>query len=257
MKFKVISLNIWLGGMLFDSAIDFLKKENPDILNLQEVYNGKAPNLEKRFRTFDVLKSELKYSYGSFAPSHIEEVKEGGGEMIGWGNAIFSRFPIIAQKTVFYDTPFSANYIKPVSDHSYQPRNLQQAVLEIENNELNVFNTHGIWGFDGKDNDRRLRMGKTIANEIKNKENVILTGDFNISPDTKTIAGIEKHLKNVFKNELTTSFNMKHKKEDSGYATAVADMIFVSKNIKILEHYCPEADVSDHLPLVCVLETCG
>ena len=42
---------------------------------------------------------------------------------------------------------------------------------------------------------------------------------------------------------------MKHN-DKGGYATAAVDMIFVSPNIKIIEHDCPDVDISDHLPLV-------
>lgn len=251
MTLKIVSLNIWMGGLLLPAAIEFLKKENPDILNMQEAYNGKNAGLEKRFRTVDTIKSELGYGYASFAPAFSDNIKEEG--MIDSGNAIFSRFPIIAAKTIFYDVAYDSNYIKPVLDFTHTPRNFQQAVLKIDNTEINVFNTQGIWGFDGNDTDRRMQMGKTIVNEIKDKKNVILTGDFNMNPDTKAIAGIEQYLKNVFKNELVTTFNMKHK-EKLGYAEAIADMIFTSKNIKIIEHYCAQDDISDHLPLVCVLE---
>lgn len=242
MELKIISLNIWLGGTLFDSALQFLRKENPDIIGLQEVYNNK---------TFDLLKSELGYDYASFAPAISEKI---GEEKIELGNAILSRFPITAEKTIFYDVPYDGNFVRPDADFSRIPRNLQRAVLEINGVKLNVFNTQGIWGFDGKDTERRLQMGKTIINEIKDKENVILTGDFNVNQGTKTIANIGKHLKEIFKDELINTFNLKRKPKPSGYDTAVVDRIFVSKNIKVLEHYCPQVDVSDHLPLVCVLE---
>lgn len=244
MELKVVSLNIWLGGMLFDSALEFLRKENPDIIGIQEVCNNK---------NFNLLKSELGYSYASFAPALKENLKEGTAEQ---GNAILSKFPIIAEKTVFYDLPYDDNFIRPVADFSRVPRNLQQAVLEINGVKFNIFNTQGIWGFDGKDTERRLQMAKTIINGIKDKENVILTGDFNVNQGTKTIANIGKHLKEIFKDELVNTFNIKRKPERSGYDKAVVDRIFVGKNIKVMEHYCPQVDISDHLPLVCVLEIC-
>ena len=118
---------------------------------------------------------------------------------------------------------------------------------------LNIYNTQGIWGFHGNDNQRRLNMALTIVNKIKDQENVILAGDFNVYLNTKTIKNIELYLKNIFKNELKTTFNMA-RKENSSFATAVVDMIFVSNNIKIVGHYCPNVDISDHLPLVCTLE---
>ncbi|MFH1180994.1 MAG: endonuclease/exonuclease/phosphatase family protein [bacterium] len=250
MKFKFITLNLWFGGVLFDAILDFLKKENPDILACQEIYDSKDLFLDKRYRSFGVLKNELKYGWASFAPTFSDELVKGKSEQ---GNAIFSRFPIISSKTIFYDVPYSANYLVPLTGPFYVPRNLQQAAIKAGDIEFNIFNTQGIWGTDGKDNERRLKMGQIIAGAVKGKENAILAGDFNIEPATETIAKIKKHLKSVFENELTTSFNMK-RKDKPGFAEAVADQVFASENIKVVEHYCPQADISDHLPLVCVFE---
>lgn len=252
MKFKVVCLNLWLGGTLFDNILSFLKKENPDILACQEVLNGKDTNLERQLCSVTVLQKELNFPYTFSTPAYSETREEG---MIESGNAIFSRFPILGTKTIFYDIPYAKNYIKPSdpAGFSFIPRNLQQAVLEIGKAKLNFFNTQGIWGADGKDNERRLKMADIIVEEIKDKENVILTGDFNVNEGTRSIAKIGERLKSVFANELTNTFNMK-RKDNPGYASAVVDMIFVSKNIKILEHYCPQVDVSDHLPLVCVCQ---
>lgn len=251
MKIKFITLNVWLGGILFEAILDFLKNEKPDILVCQEVYDGKDPSLERRFRSFDLLKQKLQFTNATFASAFQQNI-EGAGKVAS-GNAIFSNFPIVPIKTTFYDVPYNPDFAKPPSDFSYTPRNLQQAVLTANGIQLNVFNTQGIWGFDGKDTERRLKMGETIAREVKGEENVVLAGDFNMDPEAKAMAKVEKHLKNVFKNELKTSFNMK-RKTNPGYATAVVDMVFVSKKIEVLEHYCPQADVSDHLPLVCRLE---
>lgn len=196
MKFKVVSLNLWFGGNLFDPILDFLKKENPDILAGQEVLNSQDLSLERRYRSFNVLKAELGYNYVAFSPTFLANTKKG---MIEWGNAIFSRFPILKTNITFYDVPYNENYLMPVKDFSYTPRNLQQAILKIGNIQLYFFNTQGIWGFDSRDTERRLKMGQTIVNEIRNKENIILVGDFNLDSSTKTIANIEKELKMFLK----------------------------------------------------------
>ena len=39
MKIKVLTLNVWHGGRLWDEMIEFLVKEDADLLLLQEVYN--------------------------------------------------------------------------------------------------------------------------------------------------------------------------------------------------------------------------
>lgn len=253
MRLKFITLNLWIGGMLFDNILDFLKKENPDILVCQEVFGGKNKKLERRFRSFDFLKKEFKFKYASFAPTWRENLGKDG--MVERGNAIFSRFPVIKTKTVFFDVPYNSNFKLPTANFSFSPRNMQSAVVKKNGIELNVFNTQGIWGFDGQDNKRRLKMAETIIKQIKDKKNVILAGDFNVNQGTKTIASIGKYLKEIFKGELNSTFNIKRKPKLSGYGKAVVDRIFVSKNINVLKHCCPKVDISDHLPLVGVFET--
>lgn len=251
MRIKLVCLNIWIGGKLLDAAMDFLKQEKPDILAMQEVYGGKNPGLEARLRTFEFIKQELGYPHAFFSPATLDILKEGNIEQ---GNAIFSKFPISRTSTIFFDVPLQERTnIEGPGDFTFNPRNLQCAVIEAGSTELNVFNTQGIWGFDGKDNERRLKMSDIIIENIKGKKNVILAGDFNFNPDTEAILNIEKHLANIFKDELETTFNMKQK-TDPDFATAVVDFVFASKNLKVIDHDCPQADVSDHLPLICVFD---
>ena len=254
MRIKILTLNIWNGGILLDFVIYFLKKEAPEIVILQEVYNGQDPKLEKRFRTVEVFKKELSFPYYNFSPAFMDTRRVGDIEE---GNAIFSKFPIKNFDGIFFDIPYSRFDAEKHKDNaSFYPRCMQHCVLDLDSCNINLFNVHGIWGFDGKDNKRRLEMSKIIVNEIKHKENAILAGDFNVMPNTRTIENIDRYLKNVFKGELTTTFNMKHK-TNIGYATAVVDMIFVSKTMRVLDHYVSNVDVSDHLSLVCVLEIDG
>lgn len=251
MRVKFISLNLWIGGILFEEILEFLKKEKPDILALQEAYNGKNPNFEKRYRSLHALNNELDFPYQSFSPAVIDVLKFGKVEQ---GNAILSKFPIVETKTVFYDVSLQERTLaESPGDFSFTPRNLQHAGIETNSAKLNVFNTQGIWGFDGEDSERRLKMGATIMRETRDKKNVILAGDFNLKPYTETVKNIEKNLNNIFKDELISTFNMK-RKNNEGYATSVVDMVFVSRNIKVLNHYCPAVDISDHLPLVCIFE---
>lgn len=251
MKVKVINLNLWFGGKLFDSALSFIVKENPDILLLQEVYDGKDSSFPKNLRTLEILKKELNLKYFYFSPAFLEKLKD--GKKVERGNAVFSKFPIKSKNTIFYDIPYAEYEEYKLTDYSFIPRNLQHVVIRIEDKNYNVFNTQGIWGFDGRDSKRRIEMSNTIIKATKDKENVVLAGDFNVNPDTKTVENIEHYFVNVFKDELTTSFNM-NRKSNIGYATAVVDMIFISRNLKAVSHYCPNVDISDHLPLVCTFD---
>lgn len=250
MQIKYLSLNIWNGGMLFDNVIEFLKREHPDILSLQEVYNNHGSEFERRYRTIDVLQDIFHYPYTAFAPAFR---KHENNIAVEQGNAVFSKFPITATQITFYDKPYRDIYGEQPEDYPFYPRNLQYAALDAHGKTINVFNTHGIWGEDGNDNPRRLHMSDVMIKQVKNKERVILSGDTNTSHYTKTITNIEKHLTNVFKDELKSSFNMKQK-DKPGYATSVVDVLFVSPDIRIIEHSMPDVNVSDHMPLIAVLE---
>lgn len=243
---------MWQGGNLFPQILKFIHNENPGVIVLQEVYNGKKLNLPDKYRTLEIIQKIKVFPYLFFSPAFLDIKPEG---KIPQGNAIFSKFPIISGKTIFYDIPYGNRYEDQTEDYPYNPRNLQHIEIPLDNQIIHVLNTQGIFGLDGGDNERRLKMSEIIVNEIKDKQNVILAGDFNLRQNTKTIKNIEKKLKNIFKDELRTTFNIKRKaKFKEGYSRTVVDMIFTSININVINHYCPNVDISDHLPLVVSLK---
>ncbi|MGE5042373.1 MAG: endonuclease/exonuclease/phosphatase family protein [Candidatus Levyibacteriota bacterium] len=249
MTLKILQLNIWNGGKLWGNLEAFLKDNSFDILFFQEVFNGhgQVPN---RYKTLELFKDMFPGYYSHFAPS-FGDIGEYGA--IDRGNAIFSKFPITSSDIIFFDLPYRVFEEQKQRDFEQTPRALEYCEVDLGKTRVNLFNHHGIWGHHGDDTPRRLEMGKTIVRHIRNKENVILAGDFNLNPDTETVRMVEKELESVFSNTLPSTFNMK-RKDDPGYATAKVDMLFVSKNIKVLEKDCPQVDVSDHFPLTAVLE---
>ncbi len=255
MTIKFLTLNIWRNNKQVDNAVKFLQKENPDIINLQEVYNGTGNKIDKRFRTLEILKEKLDHEFHNFAPA-FRDISEKERVDADSGNAVFSRFPIKAAQTIFFDSSYGVLYDPEEKPEEFPnlPRLLQRVVVEFSNFALNIYNVHGPWNLRGeKDTEKRLKMSEIITKEVANKNKVILAGDFNVRPQTKTIKNIEVYLKNVFKNGLETTFNMKYK-TDPGYATAVVDMVFVSPDIQVVEYYCPQVDISDHLPLIAVFD---
>ncbi len=243
-----LSLNLLHGGELFEQIKSFIKEVNPDILCLQEAQVGIGSSLPRSYRTVEELQKILPGFQHYFSSAMLWQREKADVE---FGNLIFSRFPIIQKNTVFFDVPYQTVIDdSQKTDFSREPRNMQIVEVMFADIPLTIANVHGIWGLDGIDNPRRLAMSKTIVANLKDKKHVILSGDFNLRPNTQTIVNIEKQLTNVFKDELVTTFNMK-RKTNSGYATAVVDMVFVSKNIEVISKSCPEVDISDHLPLLC------
>lgn len=257
MQVKYLQLNAWRGGERFDQMVEFIKSEKPDIMAMQEIYGGTDPKLTKQFRTIDILKKEFKHYSSVFAPAFLDNRSVGKIES---GNAVLSKFPIKQSQVLFYQEKYRevseekdfADYANRAVFMSY-PRNLQNVEIDLGKTNLSVINTHGVWGFDAEDNEKRLQMSEKIVSQIKGKKNVILSGDFNVKENTKTIGNLENHLKNVFKGELETTFNLKVINRP-GFTPEVVDFIFVSADLKVADHYCPDADISDHLPLICILE---
>lgn len=253
MEIKYVNLNLLEGGIYSPGIKEFLQRENPDIFALQEVFLSEDQSLPERYRSLEWISSLFPdYEY-EFAP---EVLYNDGEKRFLCGNAIFSRFSILDSATIFYDLPFGEYHWQTPGtnekhDYSQQPYNLLYTQIKAGRKTLNVFNTHGIWGVDGDDNPRRLQMGEIISKQVQGKDHVILGGDFNLLPTTRTIKKIEQHLTNVFGNSLETTFNMRKKPFPGSYANSVVDMVFVSNDIKVLQKHCPDVDISDHFPLAC------
>ena len=251
MTFKIISLNLWWGGKLLPGILDFLRAEDADVLALQEVYDGREPGLDDRYRSVQVLRAALPYQYLAYAQAFIHDSSVG---KLPNGNAVFSKFPIIARSARFLTKPSREVYQDVAEQWPIFPRVLQQVQLDTPAGELNVFNMHGVWDIDGDNpSPARLKMSEIIINGTKDKPSVVLTGDTNAKPTNPAMRAIEAHLNSVFDDRLKSTFNMR-RKTNPGYATAAVDLMYVSPNIRVISAECPTVDISDHLPLVVSLD---
>lgn len=252
MDIRIVTLNVWMGGILFNEIISFLQEQNADVVLLQEAHNGTDPSLKARFRTMQELKSRLGFEHDDFAPAFRDFDLSGGKSQRG--NGILSKFPIKKRANIFLSGEYSEVYRDVPGNYKHCPRNLQYVVLDTPAGDIDLFNLQGVWDLDGDNfSPQRQRMSQVIIKAVKDKPNVVLGGDTNAKPTNQAIINIEEHLKNVFGHELTTTFNMK-RKDNPGYATAVVDMLLVSPQIKVLSHSCPEVDISDHLPLAATFQ---
>ncbi len=242
---KILTVNIWNGGRIWDSLIPFIQKLQPDIIFMQEVFDSPREDVEQRFRSTQGIRDTLKYPYDHFTPAFINAVEVGD---VVEGLMILSKFPIVENDTFYLYGEYGRRDLQTPDGFRSTPRILQHAVVEYENKKLHLYNIHGIWDEHGDDTPLRLEMAKDILSYIDDAEYVILGGDFNVQPDTKTIRMIESTFTNVLRGETETTFNMK-RKENLAFGKAIADMFFVSNNVTVTEKTVHHVDVSDHLPL--------
>lgn len=251
MLLKILTVNIWNGEFTDSSLLPFLLQENADILLFQEMYNGNNREYPANFRAFDVIKKALHMPYTLFGPQFKAIYDTVQADR---GNAVFSKFPLELVGNYFFGKSYvSIENEMTLGDWRDSPRNLLHTSVALKDTTLDIFCIHGEWDFHGNDSPARTHMGNVILDKIKGKEHVLLAGDFNMFPHTLCIDGIEEMLTNVFKDELKTTFNLKHK-DTSAFGNSVVDMMFVSPEIKVVNHYMPDVDVSDHMPLIAELE---
>lgn len=253
MRIKFTTINILHGGILWDNLVSFIHREKPDILSIQEVHNSHDPSLEKRFRTMDEFKKEFTW----FTHSVFEATMIEGSTKSPWGNAIFSRFPILAHNNYFFGQRgiFEYDFMINDPDPSSVTEGMLECAIDIAGKRTFVYSWHGVWDTHGGDTEERYAMEEVIVNAIKGKTSVILAGDTNLNPSTQFVRNIESELglRSVFGSGLQSTFNMLHKSKP-GYATASVDMIFHTKDFKILSKHMPKVDISDHYPLVVAME---
>ena len=136
----------------------------------------------------------------------------------------------------------------PDGDLGNHARNIQYITLTKEGKLLTVINFHGLWNGKGKgDSEDRILQTESILNFIRDVSGeVVLCGDFNLRPDTKSVGLFEEAgMRNLIKEYSITSTRTPYYTKPEKFA----DYAFVTKEIKVKEFKVLPDEVSDHAPL--------
>ncbi|MBI2611719.1 endonuclease/exonuclease/phosphatase family protein [Candidatus Gottesmanbacteria bacterium] len=248
---KIISLNIW-GGILRTSLCKFLKKYSPqvDFFCLQEVYSSPIPETNQKGMHFDIytqIEKILPNHLGYFSPSYQVDTIGKSDLKILTGLAIFVKksIPIKEHDEIFI---YRNKSFKPINNFQTAPRNLQFVTFVNKNIDYILCHFHGIWHPKTKvDTTERIEQANIIKQFLNRyKDRVILCGDFNLLPDTKSISILEKGMRNLIKEyNIKTTRNQHYKREEK-----FTDYIILSPEIPIRSFQVIQDTVSDHLPLL-------
>lgn len=230
---KVMTYNIRHGlGMddVFDfrRTIDVLKEENPDILMVQEVDQGRSRSLD--LKQAEIIADELGMDY-YFYPTEGKE---------NYGVAIFSKFKSIEK--------FGFDLPQPKWMLAAQ-RGAAAMVVEVNGKQMLVISTHlGLGGLQ----EIRTEVLELLNVSEKYGLPTLIGGDFNISYFELSY-GVKEFL---LKFE---SVNQELKKEiktfQSDFPGSQIDFIFFTRgDFKIMDAYTVNSFASDHLPLISLIE---
>ena len=230
-------------------AIKFLKKEDPDIINLQEVSSGMGTTNSDYFDVYESLQKALGHEYAFYSPT-IEG--RFAGHFVSEGQLVLSKYPIIYKKAIYmHGKPNFHSAFVGKKDRNVEV--LQHVKIKIGKKVVNDLNYHGylIWG-TRMGNRRTESYSKKILklmNSAKEGEYVVLSGDFNLSPKSESLKIISGTCP-----DLITKFKIKTTRNELSAEKTPVDNIFVNQETKVKSFKVPMIYISDHLPLVMEFE---
>ena len=240
----LMQLNVW-GGRLEKQILDLIVQEQPDIICLQEAVSIKGGGNGGLFLTVDKIKKlySMNLAYSPvFSFSFMRRKAE-------FGNAIFSKDKILNEDTVFTRLEYKKDFDFESDD--YNIRNLLHVTIDNKGRQLHILTHHGHHVPNHKrGNEETLRQCNQIVEYIKGlKGEIILTGDFNLEPDSESMQQINKVLRNLpIEAGLTTT------RTSLTLKTEVCDYIFVNDKVKVKEFKPLDDIVSDHKALILKFE---
>ena len=215
------------GHLDLEQIATVIEHSNPDIVALQEVSRGWL--VSGRVDMLSWLSQRLKMPY-VFGPTADPF----------WGNAVLSRYPIIAFSK--HELPTRDLFIR---------RGFVVALIDLGGGDtIKVIGTH-FHHLEGGTAIRQLQS-QAIVSFWNGLDRTVIMGDFNAEPDSSEInilrrAGLVDAAKLMFiAPPLTFSSDAPARR---------IDYIWISSDLQVLDVLVPQSLASDHLPVVATVTT--
>ena len=241
-KLKLVQLNAWWGGKIDGRLADFLKEEDADVLCLQEASSYDKATETGMLLPVEKIKQIAGFKHIAFAPMHRMNFMSG---KITFGNAILSKVPLSEEHVIYTNLQYKDDFDFEKDD--FNVRNLLHCQIKVDREIVHILTHHGHHIPHHKNgNKETMRQMQEISDYISTLNGpIILTGDFNLAPRSKSIGIIEKKLTNLSTlNKLKTTRNILTNKSE------VCDYIFVNGAVKVSKFVASDAVVSDHMALI-------
>lgn len=234
--FKLISINIE-DEKHIERVLDFIHREKPDVLCLQEVLERDVPVFEKALD-----------ARGIFAPMGILPVTD-SQEIIGIG--IFSSFPMSNVQSHYY-----AKYgAKPPlwHDEITDPINrvLLSAEITVDEVPYTIATTHFTWTPGGEINERQRRDLSAFLAIVSEYDKILFCGDMNAPRGKETFDAIAKRYQDHIPKRYLTSLDPElHRTK--GEKHLMIDGLFGTPHY-VTEDVRLQSGISDHMAIVATI----
>jgi endonuclease/exonuclease/phosphatase family metal-dependent hydrolase len=218
------------GKLNLEEIAQVIESNNPDIVALQEVSRGWVVSGRADMLQWLSQRLNMPYVFGPTAD-------------LFWGNAILSRYPILAYSR--YELPPSDLFIS---------RGFIVALINLgKGREIKIINTH-FHHLEGQTEIRQLQSGAiiTFINSIDDN-NIILLGDLNAEPSDPEITMLyqARFIDTVkyLDPQIAYTFASDNPQERIDYILVSSDLRSRIGLVRI-----PLSTASDHLPVVAVIK---
>lgn len=231
MKLKILSWNIWLGGVYLDKITDFLRSFKADIVGLQEV--TQTPQGKKNIA--QQLAQELGYEWVYATGMDLRPY----GKNLVMGNAVLSKYPIISKRTHTLSKTDTRTAI--------------QADLSVNKTVIHVLSTHLLHTHQ-QPSIIQEEQAETLAAAAP-KERTIIMGDFNATPDSRTVQILRTSFRKADGDSVQPTWSV-YPQEccDTHGLTIRLDYMFVTPDVRTKKFAIENSDGSDHVPISAEME---
>lgn len=235
---KLLQLNTW-SCKLAPEIVKLLDEESPDIVTFQEAVSTTHDG--KILDTIDSVFDEHPFSSRYYAPlvefafMHHQASR---------GNLIASNLPFTAQSQLWTHGSLATDFDYEDSGGYNVARNIVHITHKLDNGTpLHFLTLHGYHLKEHKlGNEETLRACQMLVDYVHSLEGgIIVTGDFNLAPESESIQLVNRSLHNLsVEYGLTTTRNHLTTKRE------VCDYIFVNDHINVSAFLMSDMIVSDH-----------
>ena len=205
-----------------EQIINYIKEYKIDVLNLQEVYSKVNDDLIKELKKMNYISTG---NYRFLLRKTLNKINE--------KNSSITNHKVLYTRT--YRLPFMPSLLKRI---------ITKTVIDYEGEKVSIYNTHLDFMYT-LSKKRQLKRILSILKKDKNK--IILTGDFNLKTNKEIFKEFIKELellgiKHININEKTF--------KPSRYHRAI-DHIFISEEFKLVsKKLITDIETSDHYPVL-------
>jgi len=172
------------------------------------------------------------------------------GGFIEQGNQLFSKYKIVGGTNEHYYKEYSYEIDWANWEKEDKGRSVLITEVDVNGILLQILNLHGIWTKDKEGDERTILQCEYIVNAaLRRNIATIITGDFNLLPDTKSIEILSKNFRNLISEYCITSTRPKVS-EWGKRNQHVCDYIFVNDLIEVNSFETIDSNITDHFPLM-------